>query len=129
MKTIFFGAAVEETALPAFGPVSSGFKDHLILFGAILVVVAAILIGVFLSRRSRSKNKSHGRYRRHRRKFTQEAAKGVAEIKQYVEHRKERSGGRRRRREHRPRNPTLAETGGLPPIRPEDPPSSPNPPY
>jgi hypothetical protein len=26
---------------------------------------------------------------------------------------------RRRRREHRPRNPTLAETGGLPPVRPE----------
>ena len=27
---------------------------------------------------------------------------------------------RKRRRGHRPRNPTLAETGGLPPIRPED---------
>ena len=34
---------------------------------------------------------------------------------------------RRRRRSHhrhRPRNPTLAETGGLPPIRPEDPPEA-----
>ena len=31
-----------------------------------------------------------------------------------------------RRREHRPRNPTLAETGGLPPIRnPETPPPGP----
>ena len=29
---------------------------------------------------------------------------------------------RRRRRTHRPRNPTLAETGGLPPVRPERPP-------
>ena len=29
---------------------------------------------------------------------------------------------RRRRREHRSRNPTLAETGGLPPIRGEKPP-------
>jgi hypothetical protein len=28
---------------------------------------------------------------------------------------------RRRRRDHRPRNPTLAETGGLPPIRPDGP--------
>ena len=27
------------------------------------------------------------------------------------------SGGKRRRRRHRRRNPTLAETGGLPPIR------------
>lgn len=29
---------------------------------------------------------------------------------------------RRRRREHRPRNPTLAETRGLPPLRAEQPP-------
>jgi hypothetical protein len=34
-------------------------------------------------------------------------------------HRRHRK--RKRRREHRPRNPTLAETGGLPPIRPEEP--------
>ncbi|MBU6399142.1 MAG: hypothetical protein KGS61_02390 [Verrucomicrobia bacterium] len=34
---------------------------------------------------------------------------------------------RRRRREHRGRNPTLAETGGLPPLRPSEPPSSPSP--
>ena len=32
---------------------------------------------------------------------------------------------RRRRREHRPRNPTLAETGGLPPARTERPPEGP----
>jgi hypothetical protein len=31
-----------------------------------------------------------------------------------------RSGGRRRRRDRRHRNPTLAEAGGLPPIRPSD---------
>ncbi len=31
---------------------------------------------------------------------------------------------RRRRRGHRPRNPTLAETGGLPPARVEQPPES-----
>ena len=31
---------------------------------------------------------------------------------------------RRRRREHRNRNATLAETGGLPPVRPDDPPST-----
>ena len=32
---------------------------------------------------------------------------------------------KRLRREHRPRNPTLAETGGLPPSRPGDPPGGP----
>jgi hypothetical protein len=33
---------------------------------------------------------------------------------------------RRRRRDHRPRNPTLAETGGLPPIRQPRPPETPS---
>jgi hypothetical protein len=44
------------------------------------------------------------------------------------------SSGRRRRRKRRPnhpdnfgRNPTLAETGGLPPPRPDEPPPSPTP--
>jgi hypothetical protein len=36
--------------------------------------------------------------------------------------REERRKKRRRRRAHRPRNPTLAETGGLPPVRPNEPP-------
>lgn len=44
---------------------------------------------------------------------------------------KNASGGkRRRRRSHRRRNPTLAETGGLPPIRtqtPSSPPAQPEP--
>lgn len=35
---------------------------------------------------------------------------------------KEKIRRRIRRREHRPRNPTLAETGGLPPRREENPP-------
>ncbi len=37
------------------------------------------------------------------------------------------SGRRRRhrRREHRPRPPSLAETGGLPPIKPAEPPNPP----
>jgi hypothetical protein len=34
---------------------------------------------------------------------------------------KKRRKWRRRRRDHRPRNPTLAETGGLPPARSEGP--------
>jgi hypothetical protein len=39
--------------------------------------------------------------------------------------RRRRRKRKRRRRDHRPRNPTLEQTGGLPPPRPEDQP----PPY
>jgi len=129
MKPILLPGTIGNIA--AAGVSEAGFptKEQLVLFGSILLVVAAVLIGLFLSRRRRRQNKSRGEYRRHR-SFTKNAVKGVAEIKQYVVERKERSGGRhRRRREHRPRNPTLAETGGLPPIRSDVPPPPPNPPH
>jgi len=48
------------------------------------------------------------------------AAAGVSEIRQMLHERK-----RRRRRGHRAINPTLAQTGGLPPVRPDDMPPSP----
>lgn len=43
-------------------------------------------------------------------------------------HHPHRGKRRKRLRQHRPRNPTLAETGGLPPLRDEPPPSPPQPP-
>jgi FtsZ-interacting cell division protein ZipA len=127
MNLIFLASAVDEVPAAGLGGTAFPTREQLILCGSILLVVAAVLVGLFLSRRRKRRNKSRGEYRRHSRSFTEDAAKGVAEIKQYVEERKERGGRHhRRRREHRPRNPTLAETGGLPPIRTDAPPP-PNP--
>jgi hypothetical protein len=69
-----------------------------------LAVGAAVLIGgmIFLLA-------YWGRYRQTRRLVS-----GTGSIRR-------RSSGHRRRREHRPRHPTLAETGGLPPARPDQP--------
>ncbi len=120
MMMIFLAAAVEDYPLPGVEPMGVGVKQHLILFGAIVLVVVAVLVGVILSRQKRRQSARREERRRRRHSFAKGAAQSMAEIKQYVEHRKERAKGRRRR-EHRPRNPTLAETGGLPPVRKDDP--------
>lgn len=91
-----------------------GAQVHQILLvaGVLLGLGALLFLAVYLAKGKRRhgplpQGNAHGR-RRHR----------------HGHHPPHRH--RRRRQEHRPRNPTLAETGGLPPLRPEDPPKSPS---
>lgn len=119
----WFAIAWKDDPLPGFGPLSPAMKERLIIFGA-LAVVLVVVVGwalLFRSRRQRSARREERRRRRH--SISRSTAKGVAEIREYVKDRQ-----RRRRREHRPRNPTLAETGGLPPVRREDNSPTANPP-
>lgn len=84
----------------ADGTSGLGMSQLLILAGAILGVGALIYLVVYLIRGDHSTSATDS---------SSAHAHG---------------GGRRRRkrlREHRPRNPTLAEAGGLPPLR-DDPP-------
>jgi len=91
--------------------------DSLIVLGAILLVVLALLAWALFFRKNarRPGIRSH----RHRRRTgrREEFQKGAAGIKELIQQHQ-----RRRQREHRPVNPTLAETGGLPPIREKEPP-------
>jgi len=87
----------------------------------VLLVIAAVLVGAYLSRRKRRHLARRAERHKRRHSFARNAGKGMAEIKEFV---KERQRGRRR--QHRPRNPTLSETGGLPPIRSDpEPPARP----
>ena len=89
-----------------------GAREALMIFGTLLLLVTVLLIwAVFLRKRRR----------RHRYHYPQARGGGdaVPPNDSPTPHKS------RRRREHRPRNPTLAETGGLPPIRPDGPPPMP----
>jgi type VI protein secretion system component VasK len=105
------------------GPLSadSAMRDRLILFGAIFLVVIAVAASILLRRAlKRHRSRRHGRSRgRH---SVRRTVAGMAELKQTISER-----SRRRRRVHRSRNPTLAETGGLPPLRSDEPRESPQP--
>jgi hypothetical protein len=101
--------AVRKAAKNAPPPVSG---DTGLILGAILVVVAALFFWAFFIRK---------RPKRHHGSMVMERAR---------KHSREEQGssGRRRRRKRRPdhpdnwgRNPTLGETGGLPPAKPDEP--------
>lgn len=90
----------------------------LLLIIAASLLVAAVLVGVALFFRNRRK--------RHRRRGSRERSGGESRVAkpdtEQDETGQDRSGLRRRRRrkrrrDHRRRNPTLSETGGLPPAR------------
>lgn len=113
---VIFSAVVEpyDTALPRIKATGSALREWGILLGAILAIAAVVMLWIVFSGKSRR----HAARRDERRQRRQAYRRAAAEAEQ----RSEKSSGRRRRRRrhHRPRNPTLAETGGLPPIRGDD---------
>jgi hypothetical protein len=80
-----------------------GLQDLFIVAGAVMLV--ALIAFIWLAYFRKQRTQLHGHSRRHR-----------------------HHGKKRRRREHRQLNPTLAQTGGLPPIRTEEPPPAQPPP-
>ena len=99
-----------------------GMKEALVISGSLVLVIFLILIwAIFVRKPSR---RHHHRHRRYPRSRTPAPAQGQATgATDAAAAPSKRRGWRRRRREHRPRNPTLSETGGLPPFRSEGPPS------
>ena len=123
MNNLFFANVMDDSPIPGFGGMSAAMKEYLILLAALFLVTALSLGWAYYTRRDRRRAKRRADRRLPRRSIALDAARGVAEIAALV---KERQEGRRRI--HRPRNPTLAETGGLPPIRKDvqSPPNSPS---
>jgi len=116
--TGFFAQASFSTNLDDFTSIvqSAGkrtrmdYKDDLILIGSIVLVAGLVfyLTAVF--------RKRGRRHREHREWPLQETARpggDSAPVNGKIRRRK-------RRRDHRPRNPTRAEAGGLPPKRDDD---------
>jgi hypothetical protein len=109
---------VAETGLLQFwNSMGSGTRDCLIIFGAALLVTLILILWALFIRTPKRQSKTFGGGHRRERGFL------VTE----EERERHRSRGwfgsrRRKRRRHseRPRNPTLAETGGLPPVRDEN---------
>ena len=106
----------------------SSVSNASLMFGAVLTlqtaiqylvyIVAIVLVTVvatlWVASGRVTLRQSHGRPDEQRRRRSSRRSFGKSDDKG-------ESGGKRRRRRHRRRNPTLAETGGLPPIRTEAP--------
>lgn len=109
---VFFLARVDpfENTMPHPKAVGPAIREWLALMGAILVVAGIVILWTLLSGKSRRHRARREDRRQRRRAFRRS-------LEQAEKREDKPAGQRRRRRHHRPRNPTLAETGGLPPIR------------
>jgi hypothetical protein len=103
--------------LPLPGRMGSTMRDGLIVTGAILLVAAGLILwAVAVRKRHRRHSAPHRPHYSHHSGV--QSAEEEGDESRHSSHSRRR---RRRRREHLPRNPTLAETGGLPPKRSEIP--------
>jgi FtsZ-interacting cell division protein ZipA len=98
-------------------------KEWLIILGAVaLVALLALIWAVFLRKPHRRRHSHHHHHHRHH--HSDESSELQASNEAQAPAPQEKHRRRRRHRHHRSLNPTLAETGGLPPIRPEEPPQA-----
>jgi hypothetical protein len=118
MSTVRFLLADAKTAqLLASLRIDPAIRDKLIIFGAIALVTLLLLLwAVFLRKRGRRHHSHH---------HSHEHPSRPAEVPAVNnEEGAARPGKRRWRRRRHSRNPTLAETRGLPPVRQESPPEA-----
>ena len=111
MTPPFFFAQLEVIInQPVQKSVSTTVRDTLIIIGCALVLAAILFAGVYFFR----KRKSH-----HHHHYPDPTTPVDSEEQT---HSRRKSRRRKRKPDHpdkRPRNPTLSETGGLPPLRQE----------
>lgn len=111
-------ADAETHSILANWRMTEGAREKIMIFGAIgLVTALVVLWAVFLRKKRRRRHSSHdhGHHHSSAPAPVPEASKDASPPAAEERHRRHR----RSRRRHRRLNPTLAQTGGLPPIRPE----------
>ena len=96
--------------------ISPALWDMLLVGGVALALTAVIFAVVALTRRRQRRHRPRARHGPEILRNT-EAHLHEAEEKSAQTDEEAGSRRRRRRRDHRPRNPTLSEAGGLPPAR------------
>ena len=111
MSLLLADAAANQTIAP-WRTLSASVVGGLLLISAIgSVTLLAVLWAMYFRKKKRRKRKHHS----HHESSPPTAELEAADAEPSEHHHRHRR--RRKRRDHRPRNPTLAETGGLPPIR------------
>jgi hypothetical protein len=104
----------------------TALSDVVLLVGALLAITLLLMLAVALWMKARRHRHHH--HHHHRSSPGPAPVEAVSHVEEDEDeepghdHRHRRR--RKRRRDHRQLNPTLAETGGLPPIREGPPPSA-----
>jgi hypothetical protein len=118
-QSILANAEVD-SVLAQWRSLSAATREVLIILGAAAVVTVWVMVWALFFRKSHRRQHRH----HHGHHYSQGPAvdAGGGDNNDDASQPPKRRKWRRPRREHRPRNPTLAETGGLPPARTGEPP-------
>jgi hypothetical protein len=113
MTPVLLAGVNKDNAIHELIPTGSSVAEALVIFGALFLVSLAVFAWAFFSVTRRHRHSRH-----HPTPAPKAAPENAHDLK---------SASRSHRRRHRhvedfPRNPTLAEVGGLPPIRTKEPP-------
>jgi hypothetical protein len=119
---VFLAQAGSDPTLAWWHWTNPAFRELVYISFAIAWITLLLLIWAAFIRRKRRRHHSHHHHHHHESKPAGAAADTPNEEEPAQPERRRRR--RRSHHRHRPRNPTLAETGGLPPIRSEDTPDA-----
>jgi hypothetical protein len=122
MNSIFLSQIPMETdqALASWRFLDPATRGIVLIFGSIGVVTLAVLTwAVFFRKKGRRRRKHH---HEHSHSPRPDEVPEILKDEGFSSSQERRRHRRHSRRRHRPRNPTLAETGGLPPVRQDSPP-------
>ena len=98
------------------------FSDVLWIIAAVLALLVALIIWAKYLRNRKPRKRRSGGQKVFRDSGSAEEDQETEQTEEEANEARRRYKYRYKRRQHRDRNPTLAETGGLPPARPEEPP-------
>jgi hypothetical protein len=108
----FLAAIAANGAVSPWYKLSAGVREQIVLVSALTLVTLFIVVWALLFRKRR-------RRRSHRSSPTLARSAIASNVQRHGDPSPKRRKWRRRRGEERPRNPTLAETRGLPRLRSE----------
>jgi FtsZ-interacting cell division protein ZipA len=100
---------------------SPGVMNILIMLGILALVSLIAFFWAFAVRRRKDRIRKHHHHHHHRKGYREQLQQNVGGLKELFQQH------RHHHRQHRSPNPTLAQTGGLPPIRETGKPPSPPP--
>ena len=115
---VFLGEISGDEVLDQWRSLSPNARDGLIVGAAFILVIASIILWAVYIRKPKRPHHTHHRHHHH-------SSSADVKSNETGEQAPQRRKWRRPRRPHRQMNPTLAETGGLPPMRDQRPPNSP----
>jgi hypothetical protein len=123
MKGAFVQLGVLQTVLSDWRQMNAAMRENLTMYGAIVLLALAALIWAAYFRKRRKHHHHHHHHHHHGHEWGKNPGNENGNESPMLLSLFKTRKKRKLRKAHRPRNPTLAETGGMPSIR-EDRPSS-----